>query len=125
MKSENKKIITVSFVLAGVLSGFVLSVLLETFAATFGFVARAMASDVFRHGLPVAVGLGVFLALQLRTKTCVWADEVVSEIRKVVWPSRRDLTAMTVVVCVFVVFSGVMLGFFDFFSGYLVKIVVN
>ena len=45
--------------------------------------------------------------------------------RKVVWPSKKDVTAMTMVVCVMVVIAGVGLGIFDFFASQLIKVFVN
>jgi preprotein translocase subunit SecE len=54
-----------------------------------------------------------------------YCDEVVTEIRKIVWPSRRDTMAMTLVVCVIVVFSGFCLAVFDGISGYAVGILTK
>ena len=49
----------------------------------------------------------------------------VSEVRKVVWPSRKDTVAMTTVCCVMVVLSGVAFGLFDFVASQLIKVFVN
>jgi preprotein translocase subunit SecE len=124
-KESNKKVITVAFVATAVLAALVLRVLLETAAASWGVFARYYAQDWVKHGLPVAVALITFMSLQLNKKVLVWADEVVVEIKKVVWPTRKDTTAMTVVVCIMLLISGVILGAFDFLSGSFVKMIVN
>ncbi len=125
MGAENKKIITMSFVSAGVLTGFVISLLMDVAASAFGVIARLQDIQVFRHGLPVALGLLVFGLLQFRPALNVWADEVVSEIRKVVWPSRKDTMGMTMVVCVLVVMSGVVVFGFDWVAAFVIEKIVQ
>lgn len=125
MEKSNHKVITISFVLAGVLAAVTLNVLLESLAASFGFVARFYAQEMVQHGLPLLVGLATFASLQLNKKTVAWADEVVLEIRKVVWPSRKDTTAMTIVVCVMLAISCVILFVFDYISSEIVRMVIR
>jgi preprotein translocase subunit SecE len=59
--------------------------------------------------------------LQFNSKVLVWGDEVVVEIRKVVWPSKKDTTGMTVVVIVMVLISSLIIAAFDFLSGYIIN----
>jgi preprotein translocase subunit SecE len=99
--------------------------LLEVLAGTFGAVARVRSNEVVQHGLPVALGLATFLVLFMNKKTHQWADECVSEVRKVVWPSRKDTTSMTIVVCVMCLLAGLGFGVFDFVSSQLIKLFVN
>lgn len=125
MGAENKKIITMSFVAAGVLTAFVTSLLMDVAASAFGAVARVQDIQAVRHGLPVALGLLVFGLLQFRPALNVWADEVVSEIRKVVWPSRKDTMGMTMVVCVLVVMSGIVVFGFDWVAAFVIEKIVQ
>ncbi len=125
MGNDNKKIVAVSFVCAGILTAIVANLLLDVLASTFGVVARLQDYEIFRHGLPVALGLAAYLSLQLRPSMQLWADEVVSEIRKVVWPSRRDTFAMTVVVCVLLVVSGVAVYACDQISTFLIEKIIG
>ena len=62
--------------------------------------------------------------MQFNKNVTKWADEVVLETSKVVWPTRKDTTAMTVVVCVMLIISSAVLGFFDFSATELVKLLV-
>lgn len=50
-------------------------------------------------------GMFARLALFLR--------QVVAELRKVIWPTRKELITYTWVVLVFVVFMGAVIGLFD------------
>lgn len=121
MESNNSKIMTVCFIIAGILAGITVSVLMNALAAigTGGF-GRFMAQGWVLHGLPVVIGFATFLFLQISKTVLAWADEVVTEIRRVVWPSRKDTTAMTIVVCVMLLISGVVFGIMDVVSGSLI-----
>ncbi len=125
MDKTNSKILTLSFAILGALIGLTTHLLLKSFAGAFGIVARFSDTDLVRHGLPVAVGLGLFLFLQFNTKVLAWADEVVAEILKVVWPSQKDTTAMTIVVVVMVLISSVIVSSFDFVSGYIINVMMQ
>ena len=126
MESENtKKIMTLSFLGSAVVVWIVVSVLLDTLAATWGPMARLMDQDVFRHGIPLIGAIATFCLLQFNKKVTVFTDEVITEIKKVVWPSYPETSAMTIVVCIMVIISGVLVGVFDMFSGYIVKYLIN
>lgn len=125
MDKTNSKILTLSFAVTGVLVGLTLHLLIQAFAAAFGVVARVADSDAVRHGLPVVVGIVVFAILQFNPRVLSWADEVVGEIKKVVWPSRKDVTAMTIVVLIMVVISSFLITGFDLFSGSVLNWVMN
>jgi preprotein translocase subunit SecE len=121
MENSNAKILTLSFALVGAISGLVLHLLIKSFSAAFGIVARFADSDLVRHGLPVFVGLAAFAALQFSPKVKAWADEVITEVKKVVWPSQKDTTAMTIVVLIMVALSSVIISMFDLASGMFLK----
>lgn len=126
MENNNSKIITLSFLIAGVLFGFVLSVLLGTAEAiATGSIARFLANDFVRHGSPVVLGAVLFFVLQFNKKVVTWADEVVTEIKRVVWPSRKDTVAMTIVVCVMLIISGLVLGLMDVVSSKAIDFLVH
>lgn len=121
MESTNNKIVTVSLMIIAVIMGIVVNVFIETMAAmaTGGF-SRFLANDIVKHGLPVAFGIILFAVLQFNKTVSTFADEVVVEIRRVVWPSRKDTMSMTTVVCIMLVISGIALGVLDTTSAYVV-----
>jgi preprotein translocase subunit SecE len=124
-EKNNQSIVNFAFVVAGFLGYFVVAVLFEVLADTFGPVARIRNIEAVKHGLPVAVGLIVFLSLFLNRKIHVFADECVAELRKVVWPSQRDTTVMTIVCCVMVILAGAGIGIFDFVASQLIKVFIG
>lgn len=124
MDKTNSKLLTVSFALAGALLGITLSLLIVAFSGIFGWMANLAGQDWFRHGLPVVAGFGLFLFLQFNPRVLAWGDEVVSELRKVVWPSRKDTVASTIVVCIMVLVSSLVISSFDFVSGYVLSNII-
>jgi len=118
VENSNSKIITISFMACGILIGIVAYVLLESLAAVAtGSIGRFFGQEIVRHGFPVGLGLISFFVLQFNKKIVSWADEVVSELRKIIWPSRRDTIQLTIMVCVMLMISGLVLGAFDVLSG--------
>ena len=118
MENNNSKIVTVCFMLTAILLGIVVAVTMETLSAVgTGAFGRFVSDPTVRHGLPVVVGIAIFAVLQMNKAVVHWADEVVGEIRLIVWPSRRDTVSMTVVVCVMLLISGLALGLLDVLSG--------
>ena len=122
---SNRSIVNFAFVVAGALVYLAVGFLFETLADTFGPVAVLRANELAKHGLPIVAGFGSFLFLILNQKVHVYADECVVEIRKVVWPSRKDTVAMTIVCCVMCVVAGLGLGVFDFLASQLIKVFVH
>ena len=119
--NSNAKIVTLCLVSLSALIGFTLSTLLKTLSGAFAVIAKAMNYDWFKHGLPVAVALILFFSLQFNKSFLVWADEVIAEIKKVVWPSTKDTRGMTIVVIVMVLISSVIISSFDLLSGFVLN----
>lgn len=125
MDQLNKKVITVSFLAAGALLAFVLNTLIQLLEANVALFARLASNDLFTHILPVGLGIAFFLFLQFNSKTLAWGDEVVSEIRKMVWRTRKDTVAVTIAVCIMVVISGIVLGLLDFLSSKVINYIIK
>jgi preprotein translocase subunit SecE len=124
MDKTNSKILTLSFAAAAALIGFTLHLLIKIFAGAFGVVAAATNSDIVRHGVPVGAAIAIFLLFQFHPKIHAWADDVVTEVRKVVFPSRKDTSLMTVSVIIMVFISAGIVWTFDMFSAYVVKLLM-
>jgi preprotein translocase subunit SecE len=124
-EKKNQQFVTTGFVAAGFLAFFVASVVFETLGDMFGPVKALRSQELFKHGLPIAIGFITFVALFVNKTAQTIADECVTELSKVVWPSRRDTTAMTIVCCVMVVTAGIALGLYDFLCSQMIKIFVN
>ncbi len=125
MEKTNSKILTLSFALTGAIIGLTVHLLIKAFSGAFGTVARAAENDLVKHGLPVVTGLGLFLFLQFSPKVLAWAEEVVVEVRKVVFPTRKETTGMTIVVLIFVFISSLIVTVFDFGSAWFINGIIK
>ncbi len=82
----------------------------------YAFYYFAAYSTLFRVlGLLVITGLAAALALQTEPGRRFWlfAGEVRTEVRKVVWPTRQETLQTTLVVVVMVLVLGIILWLFD------------
>jgi preprotein translocase SecE subunit len=120
-----KKITLVSFLGLGAIAYIVTEVLFRSFASAFSVVQRLYSTDLAGHGIPIAVAVLLFSILFFNSKTNVWAEEVISEVSKVVWPSRKDTVGMTIVVCVMVFIASAILFLFDNLAQMFVKLIVQ
>ena len=121
VKPENLKIVTVSFIILSFLIAFTTRVIFETLSVAFGAFANFYSMDMFRHGVPILAGAGSFIFFQFSQSYQKLADEVVTEVRKVVWVGKKELYSMTLLVSVILLVSGVVLGIFDMVAGTGVK----
>jgi preprotein translocase subunit SecE len=124
-ENNNQSIVTFAFVVLGFIAYGITWVLFELLAETFGPVAALRSQELWKNGIPVAVGALVTLILITGKKSNTVADEAVTELRKVVWPSRKDTIAMTTVCCVMVVIAGIGFGIFDFLASQVIKVFVK
>ena len=116
-KSAVKKVMTLSFLIAGALVFWVMGVLLDTAAGSFALVARLKANPLVLHGFPMVCGVAMFMYLQLSEKNRVYASEVITETSKVVWPSQKDVKSLTVAVGIMILIAGMILAGFDIVAG--------
>ena len=113
MDKTNSKVLTLSFAMAGALLGITFHFLMKSLAGAFGVIARLSDSDFVRHGFPVLIGIVAFSVLQFNPKVLAWGEDVVVEIRKVVWPSRKETIQTTAAVFAFVLVMAVILYLTD------------
>jgi preprotein translocase subunit SecE len=125
MENTNSKILTLSFAVMAALLGFTLHLLIKIFAGAFGVVARMADSDLVRHGVPVITGFALFALFQFNPKIKAWSEDVVQEIRKVVFPARKDVTFMTISAIIMVGIMTAIIWSFDMVSGYVLKVLMR
>lgn len=118
MENTNSKYVTLVFVAASALVGFTFASLLQALSGAFAIIAKLSNYDLFKHGLPVVIAFVLFFSLQFNKNILSWSDEVIAEIKKVVWPPLKDTRAMTVVVIIMVFISSLIISVFDLFSGF-------
>ena len=125
MEAMVNKIRLISFVVGAAMAYYVANVFMGVTRELSGSFARIAEPMAVRHGVPIAVGFGFFLWAVSSKKVRKWADEVIIEVSKVVWPSKADTYAMTIVVTFLILLSGVILGIFDKISLWFIKLIIE
>jgi preprotein translocase subunit SecE len=78
----------------------------------------------FTISLVAAIGAAAIAIWMYRTdKYYQLANEVASELKKVTWPTAKEVRAATIVVIVMAILSALILGFFDFIWSNLTEFV--
>lgn len=111
----NSQVITFLYVVAGILAGyFVDSLVMEASAyrhwenpALLGMIPASTVAAIVLGGL-------VFFALLRNHQATSFTDEVVTELRKVAWPSREETLNNTLIVIGATLFFSVLLALYDF-----------
>jgi len=77
--------------------------------------------------LLVAVGVGGMIALQTALGQAAWAfrRDAIIEVRKVVWPTRKETTQTTIVVLIVVVIMSLLLWALDSTLAWVVRTLTN
>ena len=97
-------------------------------AGLAGFYYFADVSTLVRViGLLIALGCAVAVALQTEQGRTAWAfmREARTELRKVVWPTRKETTQTTLIVMAVVVLVAIILWFLDTILGWLVRLLLG
>lgn len=112
---DNQKYILMTFLGAAVLLGASIRGLVVPLLASmevgdprlFGLMDASAIAGVF-------IGIATFFILNRNRAAYVFTDEVVAELRKVVWPDKQETVRSTLVVVSFTVIVAGALGLYDF-----------
>jgi len=103
---------------------------------SFLLFAAGLASFYFLSAQPTvvrilvllgAIGLsvGVFSKTSQGQETIEFISSAVIEAKKVVWPTRKETTQMTLIVIVLVVIMAIFLGFVDIGFSYIINLLLG
>ena len=116
---------TFSFLLLSALVFWTVGVMFDTASDSFAIIANLKANNLIGHGFPLLCGLATFIWLQFTPKNREFADEVITETSKVVWPSSKDVKGMTIAVSIMLIISGLVLSAFDLGAGKTLKLILG
>lgn len=103
-----------AYLIIGVLVAITLARMLGTVALAAGIPDPTILGKIVLTDLiGVAIAGGVAFWLYRKPDVHEWALDVVNELRKVTWPSRKETQTATVVVIVATLLAAVVLAVFD------------
>ncbi|MDR2876423.1 MAG: preprotein translocase subunit SecE [Chromatiales bacterium] len=111
--SDKIKFLLVALIVIGAIAGF------------YYFGNQPMAIRVIGLLMAAAVAAAVLLQTAAGKHTWAFIGESRTEVRKIVWPTRKETTQTTAMVMVMVVVSAAILWLFDSILTWIVKIVTG
>jgi preprotein translocase subunit SecE len=97
---ENRKIVVSAYLVASMVVWFLTRSGLFYLHQSFYEVRKIPGILAIREAFPVVAALALFVFLMKYPKATPFFDDVVSELKKVTWPTREDVTRSTTVVLV-------------------------
>jgi preprotein translocase subunit SecE len=122
---DNRKIIITSYLVTSMVVWFLTRQSIQYFYLTFYQIRRIAGIALAREAVPVVLAAIVFAILYRNSKVNIFLDEVVSELRKVTWPTRPEVIRSTTVVIICIAFASVVLGTFDLTWGKVISYLLN
>ena len=115
------KYVHVMFLVGALIIGWLLTNIVTSIwtSLNLAFAAIAPPSEMVSLFVGGIIAVGSAYYLWRHPKVNRLALEIVTELSKVTWPNRKELSASTVVVIIFSVIASLILGLFDFFWAFV------
>lgn len=114
----NKRYLYFAFLAAGALAAYVVSQIV-----TYGWEYFGQPKDFVVLLVSGLVGFGGAIVAYRHPVVNQLANEVIAELAKVTWPTRKETTAATIVVIVVSVIAAIVLGVYDAFWSWLTDLI--
>ncbi len=122
---DNRKVTVTSYLGAAALVWFLSRSFIFWMISTFYKVRKIPALNTLKEVLPFLLFALTFAILLKHPKVNEVMDEVVSELKKVSWPSRDDVMKSTWVVLIYILIASFILSGFDLLWGKLVGLLLS
>jgi len=124
MENQHQKWVTLSYLAVAALLAFLALHLGQKLVGAYDLEARVRNAELILRGLSVLAGVVLFFALYRSESATQFMSEVVVELSRVTWPTRKETSAATILVIIMVVLSGLFLGFLDYLWTVILKWVI-
>lgn len=125
LRMDNRKITTTSYLAAAGLVWFLSRSFIFWMVSTFYKVRKIPALNTIKELVPFVLFVVTFGILLKHPKVNEVMDEVVSELKKVSWPSKDDVIKSTWVVMVCILICSFILAGFDLLWGKLIGLLLS
>jgi preprotein translocase subunit SecE len=105
-----------------VVFGYTTKVAMDRVMSYMDIYVRSTALQVAISIFPILVGAASAYITYRIEKVKNYILEVIAEVKKVVWPNKKETWGATVVVIIAVIISGIVLGIFDWMAGLLLSV---
>ena len=102
-----------------VVVGYTTKVAMDRVMTYMDVYVRSTILQVVINLIPILAGVASAYITYRIEKVRNYLLEVIAEVKKVVWPNKKETWGATVVVIIAVIISGIVLGIFDWLAGLL------
>lgn len=120
---KNSKVVNIVFLVAGALLWLVSLHYITQWVGYFQ-LSRTLgseAADLVRHGLPLLLGVLLFVVLRAWTKATHFVSDCVDELFRVVFPGSKEVKVGTVWVITLVILAGLAFAAIDWGITHVIK----
>jgi preprotein translocase subunit SecE len=122
MDKFTRNAFSITLLAVAVVLGYTTKVAMDRVMTYMDIYVRSMGLQVVISILPILVGVAAAYITYRIEKVRNYLLEVIAEVKKVVWPNKKETWGATVVVIIAVIISGIVLGLFDWLSGLLLSL---
>ncbi len=114
MESQHQKWVTVSYLAAAALFGYIVFSMSGKVVSFYDLEVKIRNIGLILRVASVLLGVLVFIVLSRNDDVNQFMNEVMTELSRVAWPTQKETASSTFVVIVMVLISGTVLGLLDF-----------
>ena len=125
MEKNTRNIFLIAAFCVGIIFWYMTKVAAANIVNYFAWGLRFSWAHIVENILPVVIGgLAAYLVYGI-TKVREYLLEVITEVKKVIWPSKKETWGATVVVIIAVIISAIVLGIFDWLAGLFMNFILR
>jgi preprotein translocase subunit SecE len=124
MENQRQKYVNIVFASVAILVATVAFVGLAKLAAVYSLESSIKQIDLIIRLGSIVLGAAVGFGLYFNDQSNAFMNEVVLELGRVTWPTTQDTYKATIMVVVFVLIAGALLGGFDSFWTWVMKLIL-
>ena len=123
--NSNNRAISLIFLLASFMIAGIFLYILFYVGNLFNIESKLANYELVFSVVGVMVLIGSIVAFNKNQKSIKFTGEVVDEFTRVTWPKKVEVRAATIVVTLFIIICGVILGIFDVAIGRLIALLLG
>lgn len=124
MENQRQKIVNLVFTAVALLFAVICFVGLSKLTVMFNLESSIKQIDLIVRFAAIALGAVLGFVLYLNNQSNAFMNEVVLELGRVTWPTTSDTYKATILVVIFVLIAGVVLGGFDSLWTWVMKLIL-
>ena len=121
MENQRQKWVNLVFTAMAIMVASIAFIGLSKITAVYNLESSVKQIDMIIRLGSILLGAALGFGLYLNDKSNAFMNEVVLEMSRVTWPTSKETTNATILVIIFVLVAGALLGIFDSLWAWIMK----